>query len=395
MPRRDDGSVYQRHDHPSCPPTHDGTRPAHRCYGHWVAAVTLPTGRRVVRYRRTKREALDALRHLIAERDKGGLHGDNVTLHDWLNHWYTTTATVRVRPTTLAGYRSKIDQYLIPELGRIRVTRIRATDLERLYAAMSARGLSPRTIAQTHAIAHNALAKAVKQGIITTNPADHADTPPVRRQPPTVLDAAAVRRILTTAAGDRLEARWWVALTLGLRQGEALGLSWSDVDLEAGTVTIRQALHRPPGGGYQLQAPKSAAGFRTIPMAPECVAAMRRRAAVQDAERVHAANVWANPDGLVFTEAAGQPIQPSRDSKRWHELLDRAGVPSMRLHNARHTAITVWLLAGVPMHLAKRWAGHSSYALTSDTYGGLVAEMHQQGVDALAGLYTTPRPVDP
>lgn len=378
MARRNEGSVFQRHDHRTC------TDGPHRCRGHWVAAVTT-NGTRVVRYRQTKREALDELRRMLTERDHGTLTTDRTTLTAWLDHWYTTTAATRVRPSTLRGYRSKIDNYLIPALGNRRLTKLTALDIEKAWAAMILRGLSPRTVAQAHAILHNALSRAVKAGLIPSNPADLVDKPPVQREPPTVLDPPTVRLILDTTHGDRMEARWWVALTLALRQGEALGLTWNDIDLDRGTVTVRHALQRAPGGGMTHVQPKSRAGYRTIPMTPETQAALAAHRDRQDRERDLAGTVWADQLGLVFTQANGRPLSPEMDSRAWHALLRRAGVPSTRLHTARHTAITMWLLAGVPLHIAKVWAGHSSVQMTSDTYGGYIPQMHEQGMAALSG----------
>lgn len=379
MSRRSEGSVYQRHDHDTC------TDGPHRCSGHWVAAVTV-NGKRVVRYRRTKREALDELRRMLAQRDT--LTNDRTTVAAWLDHWLATTAATRVRESTLRGYTSKVEQYLKPTLGKKRLTALRPHDLERMYADMIGRGLSPRTVAQTHAILHQAIGKAVKAGLVASNVADLADKPPVRREPPTVFDPAALRTILATAAGDRMEARWWVALTLGLRQGEALGLTWDDVNLDGPqpSVTVRHSLQRGRGGlGHVL--PKSAAGYRTVPMSRAMTAVLRRHRDRQEGERVRAANVWANDLDLVFTQDTGRPVGPESDNRAWHALLTKAGQPSVKLHAARHTAITMWLLAGVPLHTAKVWAGHASIQITSDTYGGVVAQMHEQGLAALEGIY--------
>jgi integrase len=395
MPRPDTGSVYQRHDHKSCPPADPEThvRPEHRCYGHWVAAVTLPNGKRAVRYRDTRREAETARRELLIERDRGGLRGQSTTVGEWLDHWYATTARTRVRPSTLAGYRSKIEQYLRPLLGRRRIDQLKPSDIERAWAELSERGLAPRTIAQAHTILHSALGKAVKDGLLPSNPAEMADRPPVRREPPVVFAPEQVAHVLETAKSDRMAARWWIALTLGLRQGEALGLRWSDVVLEPqpgqpATVTVRQTLQRVKGEGLVVGAPKSLAGYRTIPMRPGCVTALRQWRERQEQERLRAGNFWRGDEhDLVFTNEVGGPIDASTDWQAWRDLLERAGIPPVKLHAARHTAVTHWLLAGVPIHTAKIWAGHASITLTSDTYGGLVPQMHEAGMAALERVY--------
>jgi len=202
------------------------------------------------------------------------------------------------------------------------------------------------------------------------------------------LTADQARAVLTAAEGCRNAARWSVALALGLRQGEALGLAWEAVDLDAATLTVRQALQRQPGGGLVLVPPKSRAGRRTIPMPDQLVEALRGHRVAQATERLAAGSMWTD-SGMVFTGPTGKPIDPRADHREWQRLLLKAGVPAARLHDARHTAATLLLAQGVPARVVMELLGHSQVTLTLGTYTHVVPELARDAAvrmgDALWG----------
>lgn len=193
-----------------------------------------------------------------------------------------------------------------------------------------------------------------------------------------------VRAILAASADQPNGARWAVALALGLRQGEALGLQWTDVDLDRGLLSIRRTRSRPryehgcsplcgksPGHCLQrvrsnsdLGETKSEAGRRTIGLPDELVAILRAHRDQQDTDRMAARQLWAGGD-WVFTEVTGTPVNPVTDYNRWKALLKRAGVREARLHDARHTAATVLLVLGVPERTTMGIMGWSSTAMAA------------------------------
>ncbi len=182
--------------------------------------------------------------------------------------------------------------------------------------------------------------------------------------------------MLTVAAQGRNAARWSVAFALGLRQGEALGLPWSAVDLDAGTLTVRQALQRQAGAGLVFVEPKSRAGRRTISLPRPLVDALRTHRAAQLEERLRAGTEWQD-HGLVFTQPNGKPVDPRADHRAWKGLLSRAGVRPARLHDARHTSATVMLALGVPARVAMQILGHSQISLTLGTYSHVLQELSE------------------
>jgi integrase len=206
------------------------------------------------------------------------------------------------------------------------------------------------------------------------------DTPSLPRNEIRPLTTTGARAVLDTASADRNAARWSVALALGLRQGEALGLAWDDLDLDGGKLTVRRALQRQLGRGLVLVEPKSRAGHRPISLPPQLIDALRTHRAEQAAERLRAGNVWED-HGLVFAQPNGRPVDPRADHRAWKNLLAAADVPDARLHDARHTAATLLLSQGVPARVAMEIFGHSQISLTLQTYSHVTAELHRDAAD--------------
>ncbi len=173
-----------------------------------------------------------------------------------------------------------------------------------------------------------------------------------------------------------------MALALGLRQGEALGLLWDAVDLDAGTVTVRRALQRQAGKGLVLVEPKSRAGRRTIKLPDALRDALRVHRVRQAEQRLAAGNEWEDR-GFVFCQPTGRPVDRRRDWQDWKSLLKAAGVRDARLHDARHTAATLLLQQGVPARVVMDILGHSQISLTLGTYSQVVPELAQEAAERM------------
>jgi integrase len=187
---------------------------------------------------------------------------------------------------------------------------------------------------------------------------------------------------------------------MGLRQGEALGLRWADVDLAAGRVTVRWQLQRlPKGGGLALTRPKTEKSRRVLSLPATLAEWMRQHRAAQLQVRLAEGPRWVGwhtqiPHGegkpqdadLVFPGWTGRPIDPTADSREWHRVLDLAKVPQIRLHDARHTAATMMLAAGVAPRVVMEILGHSQISLTMNTYSHVLDQMHGQAAAAVDGV---------
>lgn len=240
--------------------------------GRWRAVVDLgwQGGRRRRKYLsgRSRADVASQLRAALQARDAGLdliSEGRVPTVEAWLDYWLDHIAVRRVRSSTLETYRGYVRRQIVPDLGRHRLDRLRAEHVEKLYARLLEKGLAPATVLQVHRILSRALKVAVQRGKAHRNVATLVDAPSLQRSEVVPLTADDCRAILSAAQGRRNAARWSVALALGLRQGEALGMSWSALDLTAGTLAVRQALQRRHGGGLVL-----------VPRSPEPVGARWR-----------------------------------------------------------------------------------------------------------------------
>src|SRR3954451_10261509 len=271
-------------------------------------------------------DGVTKVRDLEQKRDAGtaGAAGRAPTVGEWLDHWLVTIAARKVRPSTLVRYRQLVVNQLVPGVGHHRLDRLQPEHVEKLYGDLQDGGLSPASVVQAHRVLSRALKVAMQRGKVARNVCTLVDAPSVHREEVRPLSGQDARRVLEAAAGRRNAARWSVALALGLRQGEALGLAWDAVDLDAGTLTVRQALQRQPGHGLVIVQPKSRAGRRTIALPGPLRDALRAHRTAQLAERMAAGSQWQDFD-LVFCQENGRPIEPRSDHRAWRALLADAG----------------------------------------------------------------------
>ncbi|MGQ0846132.1 MAG: tyrosine-type recombinase/integrase [Sporichthyaceae bacterium] len=343
--------------------------------GKWHGRVTVgvrddgrPDRRHVER--NTQAEVIRAVRELERARDGGQVRkaGRVWTVENWLDHWVENIAAASVRPSSLDAYRVAVRVHLVPGVGAHRLDKLEPEHLERLYAAMIAKGSKPATAHQAHRTMRTALGAALRRGHVTHNVASIAKAPRVEENEVEPFTVAEVQRLLEVGRETRNGTRWALALALGLRQGEALGLTWEDVDLDGAVLWVRRTRVRPsyehgcesPCGrrapGFcpdrrnvrgETAPTKSSAGRRGIGLPDALVDLLREHARVQAAEREVAGQLWRD-EGWVFTDPTGAPVNMNTDHRIWKALLVTAGLRDGRLHDARHTAATALLLLGVP-----------------------------------------------
>jgi integrase len=358
-----EGSITQRHDHRSCPQLIDGTRADHRCQGRWTATVDLGwAGKRRIRktlYGATQKEVQIKLKTAMRERDTGALVATSPTVEKWLRYWLDVICVERgLKVNTMKSHRSKVERYLIPHLGRHRVDKLQPEHVRALYAAMREKGLAEATVRQTHAILRRALEVAVREGKASRNVAGIIDPPKVKRNLRHGLTVADARRVLKVSG-----LRWHVALYMGLRQSEALGLRWSDVNIDDGWLAVEQTLVRKPGVGLIFDTPKSDASNRFVPI-PPVVQAHFKLAWLE-----HTA-AGGGIDELVFRDERGGPVDHRADWKAWRNTLDLASVPPLApvpqiaLHAARNTTASLLEAAGIPVRMVAEILGQSTVAVT-------------------------------
>ncbi|GAB3920026.1 site-specific integrase [Microlunatus endophyticus] len=334
----------------------------------------------------TKGSVVGKVRDLERNRDAGQVRkaGQRWTLAAWLEHWLEHIAEPSLRPTSFAAYRTAVYKHLIPRLGGHRLDRLEPEHLERLYREMIKGGAKPGTAHQVHRTVRTALGEAQRRGHVARNVAALAKPPRVQVETVQPYTVDEVRAILAAAGKHPNRARWAIALALGLRQGEALGLKWADVDLDHGLLHVRSTRVRPiyahgcdgtcgkkPGWCPQRilvngtsGLTKSDAGRRAVGLPDQLVQLLRDQQKEQSEMRQRARQLWEDGD-WVFTSPTGAPLNPNSDYHRWKALLKEAGVRDARLHDARHTAATVLLVLGVPERTVMGIMGWSSTAMAA------------------------------
>jgi len=174
-----------------------------------------------------------------------------------------------------------------------------------------------------------------------------------------------------------------VALAVGLRQSEALGLQWRDLDLTAGTLRVQRGLHRVKGGGLVYEEPKADRSRRTVVLPQPLVSALMAHKASQQKERLAAGAIWEDHD-LVFAQLNGRPIDKKADWMAWRGLLALAEVRIIRLHDARHTAATLLLSGGIHPRVVMELLGHSQMRTTTDVYSHVMPALAREAADKLS-----------
>ena len=379
--------------------------------GSWHGRVTVGFKDDGAPDRRHVRGATEAVvirkvRVLEKHRESGTVPsaGQRWTVAGWLEHWVENIARPGLRYRSYAAYRVAVRRHLVPNLGKHRLDRLRPEHLERLYRRMIEAGAKPATAHQVHRTARTALGEAVRRGHLAQNVAALAKPPRVEVEDVEPYSLDDVARILAAAQGTRNGARWAIALALGLRQGEVLGLKWPDVDLPAGMLSIRATRLRPryrhgclTGCGRAAgRCPdrmrlnddagptKSRAGRRLVGLPTPLVDLLRDHQEQQQHDREHARQLWSE-GGWVFTSATGQPLNPNSDYRAWKALTRRAGVRDARLHDARHTAATVLLVLGIPERTVMEVMGWSTTAMAA-RYQHVTDPIRREVASRIGGL---------
>ena len=226
--------------------------------------------------------------------------------------------------------------------------------------------LSARMVQPIHAVLRNALESALREEIIPRNVAKLVQVPAPRYSINRGLTTQQAKATLGAANEHRLYALYVLALFLGLRRGELLGLRWQDVDLDDAKLEVVQTLQRV-GGSLRLVPPKTEDSARTVPLPPPCMDALREHRKRQFAERSEAWPGW-DDHGLVFPSRRGTPMEPDNLRRSWGEIRTRAGLGATRFHDLRHTCVALLLDLGTPPHVVREIVGHSAIEVTMTIY---------------------------
>jgi integrase len=362
-----EGTVYERVD------------------GRWEAKVTLESGTLKSVYGKTQREALEKLFTLKQAEREGTLVTEKAQkVGPYLRQWLNAKKRY-VRPTTFTSYELNVRR-LERHLGNKRLDELRAAHIQAAYAKLG-ETMSGSTVHQAHRTLRMALRQAKKLGLVRRNPLDLVTPPTVERREMAYLKPEQVRTLLAAAQDDRSRALFALLVTTGLRLGEALGLCWEDIDLDAGIGAVRQSVHPEKGKGMVTGPPKTRKSRRPFYLAASVVKALRRLQAQKKDSCLAAGTTW-NTRGFVFSTASGKPLSYGSVYRRFHATLAAVGLPIIRPHELRHTAATLVLTSGKNPKVAQEMLGHSSITLTMDTYSHVMPSLHIDVANDMETLFT-------
>ena len=339
----------------------------------WEIRFDLPRGadgkrrRQGVNVKGTKAEAQHRLRELVTRAEAGvPLATSRTTVSAFLEQWLDSHAS-RIRERTLYGYRNVLRGYVIPALGDVRLTQLRAASIEALYSSLLKRGLAPRTVLQTHRILKKALKQAVRLGLSSHNPADLVDPPSFEPKEMVTLSGGQLAELLHAVIDTPYGAPIYLAAHTGMRRGELVGLQWPDIGFENAVISIKREVVFVPGSGYLVTPPKSAKSRRAIDITSKVVAELRGHRVAQAEHRLRLGPAWKDGD-WVFTQPNGAHLNPNDLTRTFKAVRESLDLPPVRFHDLRHTHASLMLLAGVNLKVVQERLGHASIGITGDTY---------------------------
>lgn len=360
----------------------------------WFAAITVD-GRRKILHADTRAEVDRLLTAAKAARETGGLVvGKSPTVEAFLTTWLAEVIKPNSSVWTWRGYRSAAATHILPVVGRVKVEQLTPQHVLGLMNRMRDAGASPKTIANVRVLLRSALSTALKWNLAARNVAAAVDPPKAEQHEIQPFTKAEAKTFLAAVAGDRLEALYTVALTMGLRQGEALGLRWDDVDLDTGVLHVREQLQRVDGALQRVPL-KTRRSRRVLTMPAPAVAALREHRRRQLEEQL-AARRWTDT-GYVFTTGIGTPLEARNVVRSFKAILGsrdengvwrpKPGLRDIRFHDLRHSAATLMLVQGVPTRVVMETLGHSQMSTTTNTYQHVAPELQREAADRMSALF--------
>ncbi len=292
-----------------------------------------------------------------------------------------------VAESALSNYVSIVSTYVVPRIGDVRLSRLSTRQVEQLYVDLLAGGardggpLSATTVGQVHRTLRRAFNDAIRWGLLNASPVTPAKVPRQDGRTMTVWTPAQSVAFLASVRGDRLFALWLVALHTGIRRGELAGLRWRDVDLVSGKVSI--VVQRTTDGYRVVTVEPKAGSRRVVQLAADVTAQVRAHRDRQAVERAALGLDGAGPDDAVFADEFGRPFHPQRLRRMFGRASERAGLPAIRLHDLRHTMATTALTAGIHPKIVQERLGHTTVAMTLDTYSHVTDTIQSAAAEEL------------
>ncbi len=381
-----EGTVYERSD------------------GRWAAQLTtgydIKTGRpkRTTLYGKSRGEVAEKLKKALYEQQIGTfVEPSKLTFGEWLLRWLDVYKKNRVKPTTYADYLKVAEDHIIPSLGQMPIQDLRTSHLQEFYNYKTTDGrkdgkdggMSASKIHLMHVLIGGALKQAASpaERLIPYNPDEWTARPAVEAPEIETYSKEEVRLYLDVAKQHRLYAAFLLDFTTGLRRGEVLGITWKNLDLDTGTLTVKSSLSRVKLAGEEKSIllfgdPKTKSSKRIIPLLPAVVAEVKKHKARQAEDKLFFGQAYEDKN-LVFATAMGKPIDPRNFYGKHVRIIKKAGLKHIRVHDIRHTVATILLDEGENVKNVAELFGHANASFTLNRYAHSTPEGKERAINRL------------
>ena len=364
--------------------------------GRWEARITLGndpgTGKPVRKsiYGATQKEVRQKMTEILNALDNGTYQPTSkVTVLGWMDEWLETFCANKLKPYTVASYRGIINNHIGKHIGAMKLQAVKGVHVQRMYNRMIEGGASPKTVKNVAAVLHKGFSVAVKQGLVSVNPCDAAELPHMPQHEIKPLSDADIPAFLNAVESDSMGNAYALCLFAGLREGECLGLSWSQVDFQKKTITVSQQLQKEKtkGGKYLVVPFTKSNKPRTIHPPVIAFDYLKREQKRQAENRLKAGSLWSNPDNLVFTNETGGNLKIFTFYSHFKKLAASIGRPDARVHDLRHTCATVAISTGSDVKSVQTMLGHATASFTLNVYAHTSEKMMKDTADRMQSYY--------
>ena len=359
-----------------------------RWEGRYVVGHDPVTGKMISRnvLGKTQAEVKEKLRTAIENSKRlDYTQTGKYTVGQWMDEWFEAYAKVKVRPSSHQTYKGYIENHIKPNIGDIPIEKLTSLQLQKFYRRLltegrvpriesekQPRGLSAKTVRNINQVISSAMDMAVRHKLILTNPTEGCELPKVEHREMKTLPAEQLGAFLREAKESGVYELYYLDLATGLRRGELLGLKWEDVDLQNGIIHVRRQVARVDGEVKELPL-KTKNAYRNISISQDAVVMLTEMEAHRSSD-------------YVFPSPTGGPISPDSVNNMLHRVLKRAGLPSIRFHDLRHTFATLALQNGVDIKTVSGMLGHFSAGFTLDTYAHVTTSAQKEAAKTMGNV---------
>jgi len=362
-----EGSIYKRKD------------------GRWTASISLGEGKRKSFYGKTRREVKEKLDAALLDQQKVSTPGEKQQVGEYLVYWLNNVHKHVIGIATYVDYEAVIRVHLIPVLGRLKLNELSTQHVQTFLNGRIEMKLSTSRVHNIECVLSRALEDAVIAGILTFNVCKGVRLPPVEYKERTPLTTFQAKVFLEVVRQHRLYALFTVATVLGLRRGETVALTWSDINWEQGTLHIQHTASRLPGRGIVVRKPKTKKSNRFIKMPPFIISTLKEHREQQEQDKKALEDAWVNCD-LVFCNTFGGYVEPDYLLRILRVMLLKAQLPEVTFHDLRHSAASIMKALGVNDKVIQEILGHASYK-SDQVYIHLLEEMVNEATQKLDSAF--------